>query len=280
MASTLRGTANTLHNNSILSMTSLTPYNNNNQQFQTQQDYNAYNQQQGRYDYHDNPYGGGYTDDPTGQPVSKEQQSERSVFEHDDFSAPRPRGPKTSKALRRWRYEHQGNIWTKGGRGRCFGRFFCCTIMIFVFLLVSIILSLALWIRPPDIEIGGITQATSGSTFQLQSDGVSFNGGINITVNNPNYFSVKFETITADVIYPLNNTRFGGGTLKDLEIKSNQLTEFNFPLPLTTPTPSIPTVPSLMISLLSVLPTRPPICSSSTRSRWISKSSSYLSSRQ
>lgn len=72
------------------------PYNNNiNNNYQSQQqDYNAYNQQ-GRYDYHDNPYGGGYVDDPAVQPpVSKEQQSERSVFEHDDFAAPKPRGPK------------------------------------------------------------------------------------------------------------------------------------------------------------------------------------------
>lgn len=69
------------------------PYNTNNTYEYQQQEYNTYNQQ-GRYDYHDNPYGGGYTDDPTGRPVSKEQRSERSVFEHDDFSAPRARGPK------------------------------------------------------------------------------------------------------------------------------------------------------------------------------------------
>ena len=38
--------------------------------------------------------------------------------------------------------------------------------------------------------------------------------------------------IIAQVFYPLNNTHFGGGTLKDLEIKSNKLTEFNFPFTL------------------------------------------------
>ncbi|CAL1704740.1 unnamed protein product [Somion occarium] len=198
------------------------PYNNN---FETQQPYN-----QGRYDYHDNPYGGGYTDDPTGQPVSKEQ--DKSVFEQEEYAAPTARGPRTSKALRRWRYEHQGNLWTKGGRGRCFGRFFCCTIMIFVFLFVAIILSLALWLRPPDIEVGGLTESASGSTFQVQNDGVSFNGGVNISVNNPNIFSVKFDEIKADVFYPLNTTRFGGGSLKDLTIKANQRTEFTFPFTL------------------------------------------------
>ena len=71
------------------------PYNNNNHYQPQQQDYNAYNQQP-RYDSYDNSYGGGggYTDNPSGQPVSKEQQSERSVFEHDDYSSPRPGGPK------------------------------------------------------------------------------------------------------------------------------------------------------------------------------------------
>lgn len=46
--------------------------------------------------------------------------------------------------MRKWRYDHQGNLWSAGSRGRCIGRFFCCTVMIFVFVLLSIILSLAL----------------------------------------------------------------------------------------------------------------------------------------
>lgn len=46
--------------------------------------------------------------------------------------------------MRRWRKDYQGNLWTKGSRASCFGRFFCCTIMIFLFFLISIVLSLAL----------------------------------------------------------------------------------------------------------------------------------------
>lgn len=46
--------------------------------------------------------------------------------------------------MRKWRYEHQGDMWMRGGRASCFGRFFCCTVMIFLFLVVSIVLSLAL----------------------------------------------------------------------------------------------------------------------------------------
>lgn len=70
-------------------------------------------------------------------------------------------------------------------------------------------------------------------------------------MNNPNIFSVKFDEIKADVspptdaalraasyycniqvFYPLNTTRFGGGSLKDLTIKANQRTEFTFPFTL------------------------------------------------
>lgn len=49
-----------------------------------------------------------------------------------------------SRNIRQWRYDHQGNLWTRGSRAGCFGRFFCCTIMIVVFLVISILLSLAL----------------------------------------------------------------------------------------------------------------------------------------
>ena len=51
---------------------------------------------------------------------------------------------RTPGNVRRWRKEYQGNLWTKGSRLGCFGRFFCCTLMIFLFLLISIVLSLAL----------------------------------------------------------------------------------------------------------------------------------------
>lgn len=71
----------------------------------------------------------------------------------------------------------------QGGRGHCIGRFICCTLMIAIFMIVSIVLALALvsifvnpfsifthsscfqWIRPPSIVIGtaGLTSAgTSG----------------------------------------------------------------------------------------------------------------------
>lgn len=94
----------------------------------------------------------------------------------------------SSRKMRQWRYDHQGNLWTRGSRVRCCGRFFCCTIMIAVFLIVSIILSMALvspvltitmiinrlrgllyqWIRPPNVVIGNPVLSTNGSAVCLQ----------------------------------------------------------------------------------------------------------------
>ncbi|KAF9469167.1 hypothetical protein BDZ94DRAFT_360972 [Collybia nuda] len=139
-------------------------------------------------------------------------------------------GKRTARALRNYRYDHQGNLWTKGGRGRCIGRFCCCTLMIGLLLFISIILALALWIRPPNITVGGVETVTkSGSPIQLLQDGITIDLGVNITVDNPNYFAVNFKQIKAEIIYPINNTNIGEGIAKDVVFKSNSQTNWTFP---------------------------------------------------
>jgi len=180
-------------------------------------------------------YAEGYSDDPAAASgAAKEMNSkerERSVFDNEEFQVPRSIGPKTSKAMRRWRYEHQGNLWTKGSGVRCCGRFFCCTVMIFLFLLVSVVLSLLLWIKPPNLIIGTVSLPDSDNSVQINDDplGATVNLGVNITVDNPNYFAVKFNSIDATIIYPINNTEVGNGTIKNVDIKANQQTNVTFP---------------------------------------------------
>jgi len=164
---------------------------------------------------------------PLEPPPSKE-----NVFDTagaDGFTTSPP-GEKTASALRNYRYNHQGNLWNKGGRGRCVGRFCCCTIMVGILLFISIILALALWVRPPNITIGGVqTMAKNGSAIQLQEDGITINLGVNISVANPNYFSVSFKQIKADIIYPINSTNIGEGISKDLVFNSHSQKNFTFP---------------------------------------------------
>jgi len=148
-------------------------------------------------------------------------------FTAGEYAYPKER---TVRGLKDYRYDHQGNLWTKGGRGRCIGRFCCCTLMIAVLLIVSIVLALALWIRPPGVQLGDVQPVSkAGSQIQIQPDGVTINLGLNISVDNPNYFSINIKNIQADLIYPINNTPIGGGSLSNVVFKSGENTNITFP---------------------------------------------------
>ncbi|KAF8201530.1 hypothetical protein BJ912DRAFT_504579 [Pholiota molesta] len=102
-----------------------------------------------------------------------------------------------------------------------------------VFLVVSIILSLALWIRPPSISIGDVqTMTVDGATIQQVPDGLQVNLGVNISVQNPNYFSVDFKKIEADITYPINDFPIGDGSANNVIFKSRTETNFTFPFAL------------------------------------------------
>jgi len=212
--------------------------------------YNAYNSHQPHQTYEQgghNQYTGvsGYRDDmdrnspsPEGDPPvppSKEYSANTTVYEHDDqIPQARPRGKfaTSQKSFKSWRAEGQENLWTRGSRKRTCGRFFCCTVMIAVFLIISILLSLALWVKPPNVTIanpvGNSTQA-----FTLQNGELSMNLGVNITVDNPNYFGVALKKVELDLIYPINNYPVGGGEQRDINIRSNTQTNFTFPFSLS-----------------------------------------------
>ncbi|PPQ64644.1 hypothetical protein CVT26_002734 [Gymnopilus dilepis] len=170
-------------------------------------------------------------------PVRKEESGfEAGEFTPTPLGQPRrtlSRKKRTPRALREYRYDHQGNLWMKGGRGRCAARVCCCSLMTTVFLIVSIVLALALWIRPPSIYIGNVqTMTENGSAIQPSSDGVQVNLGVNISVSNPNYFSVDFKKIEAQIFYPPQNIPVGGGQANNIVFKSNSQTNFTFPFSL------------------------------------------------
>lgn len=100
-----------------------------------------------------------------------------------------------------------------------------------LFLIISILLSLALWVRPPNITIANPVQNATQS-FTFQNGELSLNLGVNITVDNPNYFSVNLNKVELDLIYPTNNYPVGGGVKQNVDIKSNTQTNFTFPFSL------------------------------------------------
>ncbi|KZT68124.1 hypothetical protein DAEQUDRAFT_671885 [Daedalea quercina L-15889] len=181
--------------------------------------------------YNQGGYKGEYLDDPSG--AGKER--ERSVFdrEADDALPNRPTGPKTSRNMRRWRLDNSEGLWTRGGPIATFGRFLCCTFMIAVFLFISIVLSLALWIRPPSVLIG--TPTLNGSSpvcVSVQDSALVIGLDVNASISNPNYFSVELTDLNLDLFYPINNTAVGGGSLTNVDFKSHETTNITFPLDL------------------------------------------------
>jgi hypothetical protein len=52
------------------------------------------------------------------------------------------------------------------------------------------------------------------------------------SVSNPNWFNVDFKEITADVKYPGVDSKFGGGTLYNVNFAGHAQSGFSFPLAL------------------------------------------------
>ncbi|KAH9854178.1 hypothetical protein C2E23DRAFT_884278 [Lenzites betulinus] len=188
--------------------------------------YEVQQQQQAAYRPYDQ---GGYGDEYDASGRAKEANSGlRNGYGED--AVPVPMGEKTSASVRAWRYEHQGKMWTKGSRARCFGRFFCCTLMIFIFLVISIILSLALWLRPPNIIVGTPTPDLSTFNIDTTTESISLGMPVNVSINNPNYFPVDISYLDATVFYPINNTQIGSGHEGKIVLKQHQQTNFTFPV--------------------------------------------------
>ena len=124
--------------------------------------------EQAGYGYADGGYGG-YRDDPSGQSETVPAKAEANVYSNEAYiPSTRALEPKyvitvwsgrhyadqyvcvqlcifrSRRAIRRWRNEHQGNLWTGGGPLRCCARFTFCILFTFIFLFLSVVLSLLL----------------------------------------------------------------------------------------------------------------------------------------
>ncbi|KAI0320740.1 hypothetical protein OF83DRAFT_509206 [Amylostereum chailletii] len=187
-----------------------------------------------------------YRDEPFTPPnaAGKETPADPDTYSY------RSEKEKTPQNLRAWRYDHQGNLWTKGGRWRCCGRFFCCTILVTLFLIIGIVLSLVLYARPPNIIIGDITVPTS-SPFSPITNGLQINLDLPVQVSNPNYFGVKLPSVKANIFYNLNNneTHIGNGTLDNVQLPSGSNKNITFPFSLVY-TPSIDPSGAILQDLL------------------------------
>lgn len=177
---------------------------------------------------------GGYSDQPRRNPTQHSQlgrtQPEKTKeigFGGDEYAmgGAIPRQQKTARALRQYRTD--GHLWKKGGRGGCIGRFLGCGVLMFLLIVPCIFLTFALFIRPPNITIGAVNPSANDIT--RSPAGLNISMGVNISVSNPNYFGVSFSQISADIIYPINNTDIGGGISRNIDFSPRSQNNFTFP---------------------------------------------------
>ncbi|GAA5917151.1 hypothetical protein JCM8208_004851 [Rhodotorula glutinis] len=141
------------------------------------------------------------------------------------------------EGLRMFRKDEHAGALTRGGRARCCGRVFCCTLILAILILVGIVAAFFLWVKPPDVGFDGIEGPESGSEVTVATDGFDLNVRLKINVVNPNFFGADFSKIDASAYYPTKpNDKVGGGEMTDVSIKkySNNTLHFPFAINYTT----------------------------------------------
>lgn len=136
---------------------------------------------------------------------------------------------KVARNIREYRREYREGMWTRGSRTRIFGRFFCFSIMFVIYLLISAVLGVALYIRPPSASFQKPTVDQNDITF---NGGLVIPLGINISIWNPTFIKAVVKKVHVDLVYPINGEErpIGNGTVNDVWIKANSRTNFTFPV--------------------------------------------------
>ncbi|OCF73204.1 hypothetical protein I204_06434 [Kwoniella mangroviensis CBS 8886] len=139
--------------------------------------------------------------------------------------------PRSTGILRMWRKDERGKQWSRGGGVRMSLRLCCCCFTIGLILVVSILLSIILYVRPPSFALNSVN--IGSSPVSLTTNGLTVSFDLSISVANPNWFNADFKEITATAQYPGNNTNtFGGGTLYNLNFVGYTQSTFDFPFTL------------------------------------------------
>ncbi|KAI9474100.1 MAG: hypothetical protein EXX96DRAFT_580594 [Benjaminiella poitrasii] len=105
-------------------------------------------------------------------------------------------------------------------------RWISCCLLLIIIALGIVVGVLAALFKTPTVEFTGVQD---NPNFNLTGTSANLNLVLGFTVNNPNIESVTFKTLVATATYHGDNTKIGGGTLNDLHIGSNSVTNFTFP---------------------------------------------------
>lgn len=135
-----------------------------------------------------------------------------------------------ARNIKEYRREYRAGMWTRGSRGRIFGRFFCFFVLVLIYLVISGALGLALYIRPPSASFD--KPSVDQQDINADNAGLVVPLRMNISIWNPTFIKAVVKKVHVDLLYPINNEErpIGNGTIYDVWIKSNSRTNFTFPI--------------------------------------------------
>lgn len=109
-------------------------------------------------------------------------------------------------------------------------RWITCILFLFILAIAIIIGVLISQFKMPQVNFTGIQGTPS---FGMSQSIVNLGVNLGFSVNNPNIESITFSSLNAKAFYHgYDDTSIGGGTLHDLHISSNAVTNIQFPFTL------------------------------------------------
>ncbi|CAK9782536.1 unnamed protein product [Cutaneotrichosporon oleaginosum] len=140
--------------------------------------------------------------------------------------------PRSTGILRMWRKDERGKQWTRGGGARSTGRLVVCCLTITILIIISVILTILMFVRPPSITLNETNVDATTAQFNLDEKKINLDIKLLISVRNPNWFGASFKRIEATIKYPGLDSQFGGGSIGKTDFGAYTESTFEFPLSL------------------------------------------------
>ncbi|ORX37746.1 hypothetical protein BD324DRAFT_650295 [Kockovaella imperatae] len=177
--------------------------------------------------------------DSFGEPVQRAHPGRQGLQSTTKSWAEMGPPPRSTGILRMWRKDERGPQWFRGGGLRSGFRLFFCCLIIALITIVSVVLAIALYVRPPNVTLDSVTLGSN--PVSLTSTGLNVTFDLGISVSNPNWFNVDFKEIKATAKYPgYSSIPFGGGILYNANFRGYSDSTFQFPLTLNYTTAADP----------------------------------------
>ncbi|TIA92727.1 hypothetical protein E3P99_00516 [Wallemia hederae] len=133
--------------------------------------------------------------------------------------------PSTVKSYRK--REHGG--FKRGSVIGLIFRWLFCVLILGISIVIGILATIVLYIKPPNLAFLGVQEPNNGSTISAVNNALNVNFDLEIKVDNPNTFGATFNELYAQLFWGGTDTAIGYGRVQDVDIASQNSTTFRYP---------------------------------------------------